>query len=350
MMGVCGGVCVLVLGFIVWSIASRDTWEVNNASRVLARLEEADRLQQSDPLAAYKIYDEVLKEAKQHKVTDEQFAQKLANAEKSQAAAHQKVQKNIRAEEGEKQRLAEEEAKRVAEVRRRIAQDEERKRAAEENIRAEEKRLKELIAAYRNAPQSARNALNAVKKVEARTEVGINYKDYSTVVGEAWADVKIFTESPDGKKLPEFSFLLVSAMGKYRLTLDTLHEDDERVRSHTNFDEVRLVSSTLLQQCCGAAHRRIDMAESLLTAEDIAAALLRVLRLQKTDAHYEATVRSVQADVIILTSRIRASVMADIHSSVDAGAFDQKHPEYKNKEIELLKTISDIEKQDKQGP
>ena len=94
-MGVCGGVCMLVVGFLVWSIASRDTWELDNASRISAKLEEADRLQQSDPLAAYKTYDEVLKEAKQHKITDEQFAKKLANAEKSRTACTRKSKRRF---------------------------------------------------------------------------------------------------------------------------------------------------------------------------------------------------------------------------------------------------------------
>ena len=31
-------------------------------------------------------------------------------------------------------------------------------------------------------------------------EIGINYANYSTVVGEAWGDVKIFIESPEGEK------------------------------------------------------------------------------------------------------------------------------------------------------
>ena len=57
-----------------------------------------------------------------------------------------------------------------------------------QQYRDEEKRRKEAVSIYRNAPQSARNALNVVKKVEARTEVGINFRDYSTVVGEAWAE------------------------------------------------------------------------------------------------------------------------------------------------------------------
>ena len=91
-MGACGGISLLVIGFLIWFIAARDTWELDNTSRILAKLEEADRLQRSDPATAYKTYDEVLREAKQHKIKEELFVRKLADAEKSRVAANQKVQ------------------------------------------------------------------------------------------------------------------------------------------------------------------------------------------------------------------------------------------------------------------
>ena len=61
----------------------RDKWEQNNSEGVVAKLKEADAFQKSDPFAAYKIYDEVLKEAQKHKVADELFSKTLADAEKS---------------------------------------------------------------------------------------------------------------------------------------------------------------------------------------------------------------------------------------------------------------------------
>ena len=145
-LGVCGFICIMIIGFLAWSIATRDSWEFDNTSRISAQLEEADRLQQSDPLTAYKIYDAVLKVTKQHKITGELFAQKIANAEKSRAVTYQKVQDIIRAEEAEKKQSAEKEARRVEAEKQRIAEEEKRKRAAEEaqriaeeNQRAEEK-------------------------------------------------------------------------------------------------------------------------------------------------------------------------------------------------------------------
>ena len=68
----------------------------DNSERVVAKLKEADAFQKSDPFAAYKIYDEVLKEAQKHKVADELFSKTLADAEKSRTTLYPKVQVQIR--------------------------------------------------------------------------------------------------------------------------------------------------------------------------------------------------------------------------------------------------------------
>jgi hypothetical protein len=106
----------LIAALILVPFAMRDTWELHNADRVSAKLGEADRLQQSDPTAALKMYDEALAEAKRHKITDQRLSRTLAVAEKSRGAVYQKVQKKIRADEAEaeKKRRAEDEVRRVA--------------------------------------------------------------------------------------------------------------------------------------------------------------------------------------------------------------------------------------------
>ncbi|MBN1912691.1 MAG: DUF4339 domain-containing protein [Pirellulales bacterium] len=353
-----GSVCILVLGFLLWFVAIRDTWELKNASRVSAKLDEAVRFQQSDPLTAYKIYDELLKEAKQHKIKDELFAQRLADAEKSRAALYPKVQEKIRAAQAEKQRLAQEEARQAAEEKQRVAEEENRKKAAleaqkiaEEKRRAEEKRLKEVVAAYSNSPQSARNALNAVKRVEARTEVGINFKDYSTVVGEAWAEVKIFTESPDGRKLPAFSFLLVSAMGKQKIALDVWQLSLMWKEAGLRGDED--LHSDMRQKYWGAAHRRIVMAESLITRDDVAIVLSRIAMLEKADAKYETEMKSLFSETDTVYSKAKTKLYeADIAKMSGRPEDQAKHQEEAKgllqKRKELLQKIEDTDEQDKQ--
>lgn len=77
------------------------------------------------------------------------------------------------------------------------------------------------LRAYASPPMSARDALNTLKKVQSRLEVGINYQRYTEVVGEAWADVSIIVESPDGEQLWEFSALLKEAIRHYKSAVDT---------------------------------------------------------------------------------------------------------------------------------
>jgi len=297
-MGVCGGVCVLVIGFLVWFIATRDTWELDNASRVSAKLEEADRLQQSDPFAAYKAYDEVIKETKQHKIKEEQLAKRLANAEKSQAALYPKVQKKVRAEEAEKQRRVEEEARRVAVAKQRVAEEEERKHAAEEaqrlaeeKERAEEKRRKEAVSVYCDAPQSARNVLNMLKKLQARTEVGITYADYLRAVGETWGDVKIFAESPDGKKLPELSLLAVKIAGDYETASKAWHWEIEW--SFDKSSKTFIALGRLQQACWSRAVMRLRLAESLLNAGEVEEALKTIAADKGHDEDFNAKLDSI---------------------------------------------------------
>jgi len=151
--------------------------------------------------------------------------------------------------------------------------------------------------------------LNAVKKVEARTEVGINYEDYSRVVGEAWGDVKAFVDAPEGKKLSEFSFLLRSAIDKYRLAKDVWHT---KIQRDLKYGEPTSVSSELYRQCWEAANRRIAAAESLLSGDDIAAALVRALRLQKADASYEHVVGLILESPRVLSTTEVSQKMAEI--------------------------------------
>ena len=115
-----GAIAVVIIALLVVPDMFRDKWELNNAHRVLAKLKEADGLQKSDPVAAYKIYDDVLKEAKQHKTTD-LLTDELASAEKAQTALHAKVEDKIRAEEAEKQRHVDEETRPANEEKQRIS-------------------------------------------------------------------------------------------------------------------------------------------------------------------------------------------------------------------------------------
>ena len=289
-------ITALIAAVILVPHLRRDKWESYNMGRVISRLEEADRLQKTDPLAAYKTYDEVLKEAQQHTITDETFANKLAVAEKSRATLYEKLEEEIKAEEAEKRRLAKEaEDKIKADAAEKLRREkDEAKRAEEEERRiaeqqAEEKRRREIVSVYRDAPPSARYALNALKKVEARTEVGIVYTDYLKVVGEAWGEVKIFSESPDGQELREFSLLLTKAIADYKVALRAW-------KLKIEFPTLKTYGSKLdeLQQLCWArAGVRLRLAESLLDVEKTEKTLEAIATAQDTDEDYVAKLNRI---------------------------------------------------------
>jgi hypothetical protein len=69
---------------------------------------------------------------------------------------------------------------------------------------------------YANIPVEAREAYKSLKRLEAKTEIGINYADYSRTIGDTFPDVKLFLESRESRNLPELTFVLGNAMDCYR--------------------------------------------------------------------------------------------------------------------------------------
>ncbi len=187
-----GAITVLILALIVVPDLLRDKWEQNNSERVVAKLKEADAFQKSDPFAAYKIYDEVLKEAQKHKVADELFSKTLADAEKSRTTLYPKVQAQIRAEEAEKQRLAEEEARRAAAEKQRLAEEEERKRASEaQKIAAEKHAASQAVGTVWNSPYSA----------DYKVASWANRAVIKTTVNGPAAKLAVILTDPNGKSV-----------------------------------------------------------------------------------------------------------------------------------------------------
>jgi hypothetical protein len=66
----------------------------------------------------------------------------------------------------------------------------------------------------------ARDALRAIKQLEAKTEIGLTYAQYVDAVGKTWVEVKPFVESSDGRKYPEFSSLLTNIIAQYQAGME----------------------------------------------------------------------------------------------------------------------------------
>lgn len=63
--------------------------------------------------------------------------------------------------------------------------------------------------------QSAKEAVMALKKMEARVQSGIAYRDYSPALGETKFSVNVYLEGPEAKKNPELTSLIERVMAHY---------------------------------------------------------------------------------------------------------------------------------------
>jgi len=63
--------------------------------------------------------------------------------------------------------------------------------------------------------QSEKDAVLALKKLQAKIQEGISYMDYRNALGEAKFPLNIFLESKDAQKYPELSISLKKVMGHY---------------------------------------------------------------------------------------------------------------------------------------
>lgn len=112
------------------------------------------------------------------------------------------------------------EAARIAAEKQQLDKDAKEKerlaKLAEEARVDEERKLTVLRAKYKNAPKSAKDALNALKRIQAKTEVGVNILEYRKQLGDSWGDVKIFVESAEGKEYADLSEHMKTATEAYR--------------------------------------------------------------------------------------------------------------------------------------
>lgn len=78
----------------------------------------------------------------------------------------------------------------------------------------QQSQIKEIVEVPKpvSIPESAKNAYKALKKLEARCDAGISYKDYAPVLGEARFEVNMFLDSTDAKKFPEIINSLTKAL------------------------------------------------------------------------------------------------------------------------------------------
>jgi hypothetical protein len=205
------------------------------------------------------------------KLADSSKNVELADLKKESEMARDELRAILKEQLEEEERLKKEQeelAKRQEEESKRLAREQAMAKAAAEKAAkeaeaariAEKKRQERMLNIYRNPPAAARAALNAMKKLDARIEVGINYTNYSEVVGESWGEVRIFVESPEGKEIPEFSQLMELMIDNHKKALDIW-------RSQVNDDAPKALVTIYRNLCWQVSSTQLKIAERLISPD-----------------------------------------------------------------------------------
>lgn len=71
--------------------------------------------------------------------------------------------------------------------------------------------------AKQKIPESAKAAVKALKKLEARIQAGISYRDYAPALGDAKFDVNMFVQGNDAKGFDDLKASIIKTMSTYDL-------------------------------------------------------------------------------------------------------------------------------------
>lgn len=74
---------------------------------------------------------------------------------------------------------------------------------------------KQEVKTTETIPESAMNAVKALKKLQARTQAGISYRDYPPALGEAKFEVNLYLDGNDSNKNPTLTTTISDAMALY---------------------------------------------------------------------------------------------------------------------------------------
>jgi hypothetical protein len=76
--------------------------------------------------------------------------------------------------------------------------------------------------------QSAKEAVRALQKLQAKLEAGMTYLDYVSALENTWFEVKSFLEGPEANKEPKLTSEINQSMDNYRFAKEywAYHLDD----------------------------------------------------------------------------------------------------------------------------
>ena len=194
---------------LVWT--SLPTWEEKNRQRITNQIRTINDDVELAPIKAWDSWEVIQKELKGRKIMSSVLKEQIEKTKEKMTAIYPEIQEEIKRIEAERREAAAIEAK---------AETERRKLKAEQDAR------EELRKKYRNINQEAKDAVAALKKLEAYTEVGVNKLKYQEALGVAWGNIKVFIESAEAKEnYPELSILLAEAIQAYKDAADAWGDD-----------------------------------------------------------------------------------------------------------------------------
>ena len=210
-----GAIVVACVAYYWFQLPS---WEEKNQSAIESLIEQIDQTLTTDPLTALEKWHDLERMIEGKKLKSVQLSKVIAKVGSKIDLLPAEVKEEFRAREEEKraQWAAKEETENEKKRQAQIVEEERRQEA-------------ELKRKYKNVDPAALDALAALKKLEAFTEVGVTKMKYSEALGESWGDIKVFVESSKARKeYPELVTMLTEAIQLHRDASNSWDDKDQK--------------------------------------------------------------------------------------------------------------------------
>lgn len=206
--------CSLVTaGIFIWAI--QPSWEEKNKREIMKEINLIHQGISEEPISSYERWQKLQATIRGQKIKSEHLRTSLKQAGEDVDRIYPQIKEQL--ELRDRERIAAETARNTA------------KRIEEQNLtiaKREAEQREALAKKYRNVSPSVKQALAALKRLEAFTEVGVNKIKYAEALGESWGDIKVFMESPEGRTdYPELSLLFAEAIDFYKMAGDSWDKD-----------------------------------------------------------------------------------------------------------------------------
>ena len=136
-------------------------------------------------------------------------------------------------------------------------------------------------------PERAKNAVMALKKLQARCQSGTSLKDFAPALGEAKSEVTAFVNSNEAKDRERLKELVVKAMGNYQKAGDSMRDGLNSVQSLRNriiqaaLQGTEVDSSPLLLSPDGQAASEVEKSNDDIVARYIRTASYILVSIDK---------------------------------------------------------------------